>query len=204
MGSYYLASILPRTSSWPTHSPSRWQQVHPSRQYVPATNPLHRTDSGCHHHVHRHFAPACDPLLHADSGATITARLALTESICKLSFYVHMQHRWFSYFITKANPQLALSFTTDKNWADGVIGEPAQGRGNAQCALCEGGGLLAMHEDDRHFSVTPLGSDWLCSPGSNGFLQTNLQPLGGPTDSRFLHSWPVSYSTIDHDDNSSK
>ena len=31
---------------------------------------------------------------------------------------------------------------------------------------------------------------------SGGFLQIKLQPLGGATDSGFLHSWPVSYSTV--------
>ena len=42
----------------------------------------------------------------------------------------------------------------------------------------------------------PIYSDWLYWPGSFGFLQIKLQSLGGATDSGFLHSWPVSYSTV--------
>ena len=47
-----------------------------------------------------------------------------------------------------------------------------------------GGALLSM-SCLRHFSDTPLGSDWLCWSRSCGFLQIKLQPLGGATDSGF-------------------
>ena len=46
------------------------------------------------------------------------------------------------------------------------------------------------------FSDTLIGSDWLYLARSDGFLQIKLQRLGDPTDSWFLHSWPVSYSTV--------
>ena len=75
---------------------------------------------------------------------------------------------------------------------------PAQGRDTAQYVLREGGALPTayMQESDWHFSDNALGSDWLCWAGS-GFLQIKLGPVGGATDSGFLHRWPVSlYSLI--------
>ena len=37
---------------------------------------------------------------------------------------------------------------------------------------------------------------WFCWSGSGGFLQIKLGPLGGPTDTESLQSWPVSYFTV--------
>ena len=72
------------------------------------------------------------------------------------------------------------------------------GGGGLPCTCCsrEGGCQQRMHKNDWHFSDTHLGSDRLCGYGSVGFLQIKLQPQGGATDSGFLHSWPVSYSTV--------
>ena len=48
--------------------------------------------------------------------------------------------------------------------------------------------MLKRYIVQPYFSLTPLGSDWLCLAGSGGFLQIKLQPLGGATDSGFLQS----------------
>ena len=52
----------------------------------------------------------------------------------------------------------------------------------------EGGCQQCMHESDRHLSDTPLGPGWLYCARSSGFLKIKLGPLGGATDSGFLHS----------------
>ena len=64
------------------------------------------------------------------------------------------------------------------------------GRGALPSTHCmrEGGCQQRMHEHDRHFSDTPLGSDWLCWFGSGGFLQIKLRPQGGATDSGFFYT----------------
>ena len=81
--------------------------------------------------------------------------------------------------------------------------------GKSRHCVCAGGGALpsmlsvreegcqqCMHGNNWHFSDTPLCSDWFYWAGRGGFLLIKLQPLGGSTDSGFLHSWPVSYSTV--------
>ena len=68
---------------------------------------------------------------------------------------------------------------------------PAQ-RGSAKYALRVRGGLPAGNA----LLDTVLGLHWLYLARSSGFLQIKLHPLGGPTAWGFLHSWPVSYSTV--------
>ena len=46
------------------------------------------------------------------------------------------------------------------------------------------------------FQTLPLALIGCVDFRSSGFLQIKLQPLGGATDSGFVHSRPVSYSTI--------
>ena len=70
------------------------------------------------------------------------------------------------------------------------------GEGHSPLHAMWGRGAASMHENDWHFSDTPLGSDWSCLSGSGGFLQIKLGSLDGATDSGFLHCWHLSYSTV--------
>ena len=84
--------------------------------------------------------------------------------------------------------------------------------GKSRYCACAGGGALPreegcqqhMHDNDWHFSDTPLGCDWLCLSGTGRFLQIKLGPLGGATDSGFLHSQLYLILLSDHNNNFSK
>ena len=70
---------------------------------------------------------------------------------------------------------------------------PVRGRGTAQYVLGEGGCCQqGMHENDWHFSDTWL---WLVMLIRECWFLAN-QIRDSPTDSGFLHSWPVSYTTV--------